>query len=426
MNYGVLLASALLVSAAFPAQAEVLYVTANRMVDVASGQVVEKPAIVIDGDKIVTVGKQGSLPVPTGARQVDLGGKTLLPGLIDMHVHITSNAYQHGYESLGASSLRATLYGVKAARVTLNAGFTTVRDLGADHYGAVALGEAIADGDVVGPRIIASGPALGAKGGHCDNNLLPPEYHDVAIGVADGPWAIRSKVREIHKYGAKVVKFCATGGVLSKGDAAGAQQYTLEEMKALVDEAHMLGLKVAAHAHGTSGIRDAVAAGVDTIEHVSLLDDEGIKLAKQKGAYFDMDIYNDDFFVAEGEKAGMLPESLEKEKQIAKAQRDSFTRAFKAGVKMTFGTDGGVYPHGDNAKQFAWMVRLGMTPMQAIQSATKTAADALGMTGKVGIIAPGAYADLIAIDADPLANVSALEKVSFVMKGGEIVKSDSK
>lgn len=418
--------AAILAGAAFhfslPAEAAAtsLYLTADHMVDVLAGKLVDDPAVIITDDRIVAVGTKTSLKAPEGAQIIDLHGQTILPGLIDMHVHMTGDATKHGYGRLSRSSLRAALYGVHAARLTLAAGFTSVRDVGDGNFEAIALRDAIHDGDVAGPRITPSGPPLGATGGHCDHNLLAREYHDQGASVADGPWALRAKVREVAKYGAGVVKICATGGVLSKGDSVGGQQLTLEEMKAIADEAHMLGLKVAAHAHGTSGIHDAILAGIDTIEHASLIDDEGIRLAKAHGTWLDMDVYNDDYIMAEGEKQGILPESMAKEKQIGKAQRDNFAKAFKAGAKMLFGTDAGVYPHGDNAKQFVWMVRLGMSPMQAIQAATTNAAQALGIPQDVGAIAPGRYADIIAVEGDPLADIARLQHVAMVMKGGII------
>jgi imidazolonepropionase-like amidohydrolase len=295
--------------------------------------------------------------------------------------------------------------------------------VGAGGYADVALRDSINRGETVGPRLFVSGPLIGATGGHCDENLLPESYHAVGEGVADGPEAVAHKVREVHKYGADLIKLCATGGVLSKGDSVGAQQMTYEEMKAAVDEAHRLGLKVAAHAHGTSGINDAIRAGVDTIEHASLANDESFALAKARGAVFDMDIYNDDFILAEGAKVGMLPESLAKERTIGRLQRETFRRAVKAGVTMTFGTDAGVYPHGDNAKQFAKMVEWGMTPMQAIQAATTTASKTLGPLGdNLGSIAPGKYADIIAVEGDPLSDISRLEHVAFVMKAGVVYR----
>jgi imidazolonepropionase-like amidohydrolase len=287
----------------------------------------------------------------------------------------------------------------------------------------VALRDAIVAGEVTGPRLVASGPALGITGGHCDNNLLPSEYHYKEAGVADGPWDARAKVREVVKYGADLIKICASGGVLSKGDLPGTPQYTPEEMKAIADEAHRLGRKVAAHAHGTQSIKEAIGAGIDSIEHASLIDDEGVRMAKEHGTFLVMDIYNDDYILAMGEKVGMLPESIEKEKTIGKLQRENFTRAVRGGARMAFGTDGGVYPHGGNAKQFAYMVQYGMTPMQVIQAATVDAAELLGWSDRVGSVEPGKYADLIAVSGDPLADVRALENVGFVMKGGEVVKN---
>jgi len=308
--------------------------------------------------------------------------------------------------------------------VTLRAGFTTVRNVGADGFTDVAVRDAVNAGEVEGPRMMVSGPALGITGGHCDDNLLPFEYHRTSEGVADGPWAARQKVREVIKYGADVIKICASGGVLSKGDQAAAPQYTLEEMQAIAAEAHKLGRKVAAHAHGAESIRDAIRAGIDSIEHSSLIDDEGIRLAKEHGTYLVFDIYNDDYILAMGEKSGMLPESIEKEKQIGRLQRENFRKAFQAGAKMAFGTDAGVYPHGENARQFAKMVEWGMKPLDAIQAATVNAADLLGWSDRVGTLEKGRYADLIAVDGDPLTDVRVLENVRFVMKGGAVVRND--
>ena len=403
--------------------APVLAIKAGKLIDVEAGKVLLDQIILVQNQHILSVGSSKTMAIPAGAQILDLSKSTVLPGLIDSHTHLTGNAHQHGYSSIGTSNIRAALYGVRAARDTLQAGFTTVRNVGADGFGDVALRDAINDGDVPGPRMLVSGYALGITGGHCDNNLLPPEYNDVGKGVADGPWAARAKVREMAKYGADLIKICATGGVLSKGDAAGAQQYTLEEMQAIVSEAHKLGRKVAAHAHGTSGINDAIRAGVDSVEHASLIDAEGMRMAKEKGTYLVMDIYDDDYILSEGEKAGFLPESLAKEKEIGQLQRDNFRKAFEFGDKMAFGTDAGVYPHGDNAKQFFYMVKYGMTPMQAIQAATISAADLLGWKNKVGSIKAGKFADIIAVTGDPMNDVTVLTKVDFVMKDGEVVKS---
>ncbi len=407
------------------ARAETLYLTAAKLVDPASGAAITAPAVIIKDDRIVQVGPAASLPAPAEARRVDLGAQTILPGLIDMHTHITSRPDSEGYQSLAVSVPSQAISGVAQAWTTLQAGFTTLRNVGADGFADVALRDSINSGETAGPRLFVSGPLIGATGGHCDENLLPYAYHDVGEGVADGPEAVRRKVRENHKYGADLIKLCATGGVLSKGDSVGAQQMTYEEMKAAVDEAHMLGLKVAAHAHGAAGIKDALRAGVDTIEHASLADDEAMALAKAKGLAFDMDIYNDDFILGEGAKMGMLPESLAKERSIGRLQRETFRRAVKAGVIMTFGTDAGVYPHGDNGRQFAKMVEWGMTPMQAIQAATTTAARMLGPLGAdLGAIAPGKYADIIAVDGDPIADIRQLEHVKFVMKAGVVYRKD--
>ena len=266
---------------------DLLAVRAGHLIDTQQGKVLKDQVILIQGDRISQVGSADVVPIPEGTKVIDLSGKTVLPGLIDMHDHITGDHRFHGYEGLSISVPRETLYGVLNSRKTLLAGFTTIRNVGASGYSDVALRDAINEGEIAGPRMRVSGPALGITGGHCDNNLLPREYDVTAEGVANGPWAVRAKVREVIKYGADLIKFCATGGVLSKGDSVGGQQYTLEEMTALVDEAHMHGRKVAAHAHGAQGIRTAIMAGVDSIEHSSLIDDEGIKLAKQRGTFLE-------------------------------------------------------------------------------------------------------------------------------------------
>ncbi len=398
------------------------YLKAGRLIDVVNGRVLSEQVIVVQADKIVDVADAADVAIPPGAAVIDLSDFTVLPGLIDMHDHLTGDHRFHGYRSLGISVPREALYGVLNARKTLDAGFTTVRNVGAGGYTDVALRDAINDGEIDGPRMRVSGPSLGITGGHCDNNLLPPSYADKSEGVADGPWQVRAKVRENIKYGADVIKFCATAGVLSKGDNVGGQQYTLEEMQALVDEAHQHGRKVAAHAHGAEGIKTAIIAGVDSIEHASLIDDEGIRLAKKNGTFLVMDVYNDTFILEHGASVGMLPESLEKERQIGQLQRDNFRKAFEAGVRMAFGSDGAVYPHGDNGKQFAYMVEYGMSPMQAIQAATVHAAELIGWPDAVGAIEAGRFADIIAVAGDPLQDVTVLEEVHFVMKGGRVLK----
>jgi imidazolonepropionase-like amidohydrolase len=403
------------------AMADTVVVTADRMVDVLAGRTMVRPQITVTDGRVTAVSNQDA-PIAAGARHIDLPGMTLLPGLIDMHVHLTSDPRFSGYQGLEFTDNFWTVVGVANAKRTLEAGFTMVRNVGSERFDDVALKQGIERGYVPGPRIVPATYAIGATGGHCDYTEFPPSINTPTTAIANGPEELRAMVRKLRKYGAEVIKFCGTGGVLSKTDTAGAQQYSLEEMKAITDEAHMLGLKVAVHAHGTSGIKDAIRAGVDTIEHASLADEEAFALAKQRGTYFDMDIYDDDYILAEGEKNGVFKESLEKERAIGRKQRETFRAAHKAGVKMIFGTDGGVYPNGDNAKQFVTMVTWGMSPMQAIQAATVTAAEALGRSQDVGAIAVGRYGDLIAVAGDPLADVGILQSVSFVMKGGVVVK----
>jgi len=403
-----------------PAVADTVVVSADRMVDVLTGRVIDHPLVTIVEGRITSVG-QGSAP-PPDARHIDLKGMTLLPGLIDMHTHLTSDPRFSGYRRLQFTDNFWTVVGVANAQKTIEAGFTTVRNVGSANFDDVAIKQAIEQGIVTGPRIVPATYAIGATGGHCDATQFPPSISTNSPAVANGPEQIRATVRKLRKYGAEVIKFCGTGGVLSKTDTVGGQQYDLAEMKALVDEAHMLGLRVAVHAHGTSGIKDAIRAGVDTIEHASLADEEAFTLAKQHGTWFSMDIYNDDYIMAEGEKNGLYKESLEKERMIGLKQRQTFQAAVKAGVKMVFGTDAGVYPNGYNARQFVTMVKWGMTPMQAIQAATANAAEALGRQADVGAIAVGRYGDLIAVAGDPLADVARLQSVAFVMKGGEVFK----
>jgi imidazolonepropionase-like amidohydrolase len=401
--------------------AETIVVTGARLVDVLAGRETERPQIVISDGRISAVGRQGD-PAPAGARKLELGNRTILPGLIDMHVHLTSDPRISGYRRLEYTDSFWMAVGVANARKTLEAGFTTVRNVGSGEYQDVGLMEGIDHGYIAGPRIVPATYALGSTGGHCDATQFPPSITTPGTQIANSPDEYRALVRKVHKYGAKVIKVCMTGGVLSKRDSVGAQQVSPEEVKAIVEEAHRLGLRVAVHAHGTEGINDALRAGVDTVEHASLADAESFKLAREHGAWFDMDIYNDDYILAEGANNGVYPESLEKEKMIGLKQRQTFRAAHAAGVKMLFGTDAGVYPHGTNARQFAKMVEWGMTPMEAIQAATRNAAEALDQTANVGAIAPGRYADLIAVDGDPLADIRTLETIAIVMKGGTIVK----
>jgi imidazolonepropionase-like amidohydrolase len=405
--------------------ADTVVITAGHMVDVLAGRTVDRPAITVTDGRISAVGRAGD-PVPADARHIDLGDRWLLPGLVDMHVHLTSDPTLSGYKGLNYTDSFWTVIGVANAKKTLDAGFTTVRNVGSDAYADVGLKQAIDAGYMEGPRIVPATYALGVTGGHCDATEFPPSVTVPSPQIANSPAEFRALVRMVHKYGAEVIKVCMTGGVLSKGDAVGAQQLSYDEIKAVVDEAHMLGLKVAVHAHGTAGINDALRAGVDTIEHASLADAESFKLAKASGAWFDMDIYDDDYILAEGAKNGVFPESLAKERLVGREQRETFRAAHAAGVKMLFGTDAGVYPHGTNALQFAKMVEWGMTPIEAIQAATKNAAEALDRTNDVGAIAVGRYGDLIAVEGDPTKDVTTLEHVVFVMKGGEVVKAPAR
>lgn len=402
------------------AEAGTVAVTADRLLDVKAGRYVEHPLLIIADERIVSVGKAGDA-VPAGAERVDLPGVTLLPGLIDMHVHLTSSPLFGGYKRYQVTDSFWPVISTVHAKATLEAGFTTVRNVGAKDFDDVGLRQAIEAGFVEGPRMVTAGYAIGSTGGHCDQNYFPPSMKQKGEAVVDSPDAGRERVRWMHKYGATVIKICATGGVFSHGDTPGAQQLTVEEIRAMTEEAHRLGLRVAAHAHGADGIKAAILGGVDTIEHASLVDDEGIKLAVQKGAYFGMDIYNTDYTQAEGARNGVLPANIQKDRDIGEIQRENFRKALKAGVKMIYSTDAGVYPHGDNARQFAVMVRYGATPLQAIQAATVTAAEALNQPADVGQATPGHYGDLVGVKGDPLSDVRVLEHPVFVMKGGTTV-----
>ena len=421
MKTKLLLGAAMLLGAfAAPAQAETVVITADRMIDVLAGRVVNDPAVVVTDGRIVSVNGAGAT---ADARRIDLRGKTILPGLIDMHVHLDSNPVYGGYTNLQFTDQFWTVQGVANARAMLDAGFTTVRNVGSEHYSDVAYKQAIDEGLMIGPRIVPAAHALGATGGHCDSTYLPPSFNAKGVAVGDGPQELRVRVREQRKYGAEVIKVCATGGVFSRNTEPGQQQLSEEELRAIADEAHQWGLKVAAHAHGAAGIKAAIRAGIDTIEHASLIDDEGIRLAKERGAWLSMDIFNTEYTQAEGARNGVMEDNLRKDREVAQIQRDNFRKAVQAGVKMLFATDAGVMPHGTAAGQFRVMTEYGMTPMAAIQSATRSAAEALGREKDVGAIAPGRFADIVAVDGDPLANIRLLEKISVVIKGGEVVKA---
>jgi imidazolonepropionase-like amidohydrolase len=422
-----LILAATLLAAAMPAAAETVIVTADRMVDVIAGRVVANPMITIVDGRITRVASAapGSVVMDDPkAKLIALRGKTILPGLIDMHVHLSSSPFYGPYETLQFTDQFETVLGVANARDMLQAGFTTVRNVGSSDYADVAYKQAIDEGRISGPRIVPAAYSLGATGGHCDSNFLPPSLAVKDPGVGDGPQALRTLVRQQRKFGAEVIKVCATGGVFSRNTEPGQQQLSEEELRAIAEEAHQWGLKVAAHAHGAAGIKAAIRAGIDTIEHASVVDAEGIRLAAQRKqpVWFSMDIFNTDYTQAEGAKNGILPDNLRKDREVAQIQRDNFRAAHRAGVKMVFGSDAGVMPHGTAGGQFATMVQYGMTPMEAIQAATRNAAQALGRERDVGAIAVGRYGDIIAVDGDPTANVRELESVDVVIKGGKLEK----
>ena len=396
---------------------DVTVIRAGHMLDVKTGRMLNDVWVVIDGGKIVRA-DTGAVPA---ANIIELPNATLLPGLIDAHTHITSDP-NFGYQELGISVPKEALTGAKNARVTLEAGFTTIRNVGARGYADIALRDAINEGMVPGPRIIASGPPLSITGGHCDNNLLPYEYHAQSDGAADGVEAVQHKVREIIKYGADMIKVCATGGVLSKGDDPRASQYSLEEMKAIVTDAHRLGRKVAAHAHGAQGILWASEAGVDSVEHGSYIDDAAIQMMKSKGTYLVPTLYLGDWMTENAGKIGLPEMYAGKMRTIIPIARANIKKAFDAGVKVAFGTDAAVYPHGLNAREFAVYVKLGMTPLQAIQTATVNAADLLGWSDRIGSLEAGKFADIIAVNGDPTKDVTLLENPVFVMKNGVVYK----
>lgn len=412
-------------AAAAPAAAQVqgtTVITAARMLDVRSGRMVERPQIVVQGERIASVGRQGE-PVPDGARRIDLGNRTLLPGLIDMHVHLDSDPRYGGYSGLQFTDSFWVAAGVANASAMLFSGFTTVRNVGSTGHSDVGLAQAVAEGIIPGPRIIPAGYALGATGGHCDETYFPPSFARRSPGAADGEQALRAAVREQRKYGAQVIKVCATGGVFSRNTEPGQQQLSEAELRAVAEEARMWGLRTAAHAHGTEGIKAAIRAGITTIEHASLIDEEGIRLARERGAFLSMDIYNGDWIDREGPRMGVLPESLRKNREITDQQRENFRRAVGGGARMVFGSDAGVMPHAEAVRQFAVMVRYGLRPVEAIRAATLNAAEALGRAGELGVIAPGAAADLIAVDGDPTADITELERVRFVMGAGRVARA---
>jgi imidazolonepropionase-like amidohydrolase len=417
----VLLASlSVIVVAQSPKPASRTLVRAGHLLDVHSGKLLDAQTIVVVGEKIQSIAPTASTPAGSGDTVVDLGSMTVLPGLIDVHTHITMNTEFDPYKELTNTDAKEAINGVVNARATLLAGFTSIRNVDAGGYTDVDLRDAVNAGQVIGPHMQVSGPALGITGGHCDDNLLPYSYHQVGEGVADGIAAVQQKVRQNIKYGVDVIKVCATGGVLSKGDSLQASQYTLEEMKAIVADAHRLGLKVAAHAHGAQGILWASEVGIDSIEHGSFIDAAGIAEMKKNGTYLVPTLYLEDWMMEFGH---LPPFYQQKMKDAIAVAKPNIRRAYEAGVKIALGTDAAVYPHGLNGHELEVYVRdLGMTPLAAIQSATLNAADLMNWTDKTGSLDVGKWADIIAVDGDPLKDIKLVQDVKFVMKAGVVYK----
>jgi imidazolonepropionase-like amidohydrolase len=408
-----------------------VYVKAGHLFDATSDKLRDNVVVVVEGERISKIAPAAEVTIPAGAKVVDLSKDWVLPGLIDCHTHLEARADKYDpINEVKDTPFMGGFNGVVNANKTLLAGFTGVRDVGSQPFFAVDLRRAIDSGYIPGPRMVASGPGISITGGHGDmngfapavTNMMYPAEKDFAI--ADGPEEVRKVVREQVKYGVDVIKILATGGVLSQGDKPGAEQFTYEELKVAAEEAHHAGRKIAAHAHGTEGIKDAIRAGIDSIEHGSLIDAEGIELMKQHGTYLVADIYNDDYILGKAVEFGLPKENVDKEKALGQLQRENFAKAVKAGVKIAFGTDAGVYPHGDNAKQFHYMVKFGMTPAGAIRAATSSAADLIDRAKDEGTLEAGKYADLIAVPENPLERIEVLEHVSFVMKGGKVYKDE--
>jgi imidazolonepropionase-like amidohydrolase len=407
-------------------QSNVIVIKAGKLIQVRSGNVVSNQFIRIENDRIVEIGSLSALPANLSpeTQVIDLSTATVLPGLIDSHTHLTSEPGQYGLESLEISVPREALFGVKNAKITLQAGFTTVRNVGAGGFSDIALRDAIAVGDIEGPAIVACGPAISPTGGHGDVNTVAPEYHFSADGVADGVPAVIQKTREIIKYGADCIKLVATGGTGSKNTSPNYGAFSDEELQAIVNEAHRLGRKVAAHAHGAVGIKQAVKAGVDSIEHATGIDEEAITLMKEHKTYLVPTIYLREWRSENAKKIGLPDYIIQKAEAVKKVAYPNLERAFRSGILVAFGTDAAVYPHGLNGKEFAVLVKLGLSPMQTIQAATTHAADLLGRSDSIGSIETGYLADIIAVQGDPTQNVSVLENVGFVMKSGKIYKNE--
>jgi imidazolonepropionase-like amidohydrolase len=423
VNY--ILSAAALCTLTALAPAQVTAIRAGKLVDPDSGKVLADQVIIIRDAKIEKVGK--GIEIPAGATVVDLSKMTVLPGLIDCHTHLADGA--HDGEPMGQfkkTAAQVALESVPNARVMLESGFTTVRDVGAYRaLGDIALRDAINRGDIVGPRMFVAGAYVTISGGAGAATGLAPDIQlpwDLHYGEANSPWEARKVVRQLAHDGVDHIKVLSSGAVLTHGSNPKSQEFTPEELQAIVDEANHFGLRVEAHAHSPEGIKNAIRAGVASVEHATMIDDEGIALAKQHGTYLDMDIYDEECIQEGGRKGNVPKDFLEHDAQLGQIQRDNFRKAVDAGIKMSFGTDAGVCPYGTSGKQFAFMVKYGMTPMQAIQAATSSAADLLGHSSEIGSIKPGKFADIIAVSGDPLADVSTLENVKFVMKDGKIYK----
>ena len=399
-------------------------VRAGHLVDVRAGRVLDGQTLVVEGDRIVAVQPTAQVAAKPGDRVIDLGDATLLPGMIDVHTHLTNDTNFDPYHELSTTVAKSALIGAHNAKVTLEAGITTVRNVGAEGFADVDLRDAINEGLIEGPHMQVSGPALGITGGHMDNNLLPEKYNDVGEGVADGIPAVQHMVRKNIKYGADLIKIGATGGVLSKGDDPQASQYTLEEMQAIVADSHRLGRKVAAHAHGAQGILWASEAGVDSIEHGTYMNDDDIKMMKAKGTYFVPTAYLIDWV----RENGHLPAfSQQKMKDVSAVEKANAKHAIQAGVKVAMGTDAAVYPHGLNAHEFEVYVRdFGMTPLESLRTGTLNAADLMGWSDRVGALEPGKWADAVAVKGNPLEDITVLQHPVFVMKSGVIYRDDLK